>query len=263
MFQTIDTLTGFIQNLSECTSLGGYFIGTAYDGSKIFDTLSKVKQGHGDRLISSDGTKIWEVIRDYSEKITKFPATSHSLGRQILVYQESINQLIPEYLVNFEYFNTLMNIYGFAMVSSSDAENMSNGAIPSGDATFKELFERMSKPKPSQVRRNQKYKDSADMSADEKHISFLNRIVMYKKVRHVENPVIPQDDDNRDYENIEVNNVDNNGINDNTPTPSIVDNTISSGQVYETLSSKFIGVTTVLKEDTKFVARQNAKRNKK
>lgn len=264
MFQTIDTLTGFIQNLSECTSLGGYFIGTAYDGSKIFDTLSKVKQGHGDRLVSSDGTKIWEVIRDYSEKITKFPATSHSLGRQILVYQESINQLIPEYLVNFEYFNTLMNIYGFAMVSSSDAENMSNGAIPSGDATFKELFERMSKPNPSQFRRNQKYKDSADMSADEKHISFLNRIVMYKKVRHVENPTIPQDDDdNRDYENIQVNNIDNNEIDDNTPISPIVDNTISSGQVYETLSSKFIGVTTVLKEDTKFVARQNAKRNKK
>jgi hypothetical protein len=104
------------------------------------------------------------------------------------------------------------------------------------------------------------------MSADEKHISFLNRIVMYKKVRHVENPTIPQDDDNeRDYEIMEElnNNVDNNGVVDNTPTSSIVDNTISSGQIYETLSSKFVGVTVVLKEDTKFVARQNAKRNKK
>jgi hypothetical protein len=262
MFQTIDTLTGFIQNISECTALGGYFIGTAYDGSKIFNTLSKVKQGHGDRLVSSDGTKIWEVIRDYSENITNFPATSHSLGRQILVYQESINQLIPEYLVNFDYFNTLMNIYGFSMVSSHEAEQMSNGSIPSGDATFKELFERMTTPEPSQFKRNQKYKDAANMSEDEKHISFLNRIVMYKKVRHVENPNIPQDDSNQEYEIMkEVSNSVSNETNyiNHISSPTINDN-ILSGQINETILSKFIGITAELKEDTKFVARQNAKR---
>ena len=37
MFENASTLHKFLTNISECTKLGGYFIGTSYDGKKIFD----------------------------------------------------------------------------------------------------------------------------------------------------------------------------------------------------------------------------------
>ena len=42
-FQDKKTLNGFIRNVSECTKIGGYFIGGCYDGSKIFKSLKSVK----------------------------------------------------------------------------------------------------------------------------------------------------------------------------------------------------------------------------
>ena len=32
-------MISFVKNVSECTKLGGYFIGTTYDGKKIFQLL--------------------------------------------------------------------------------------------------------------------------------------------------------------------------------------------------------------------------------
>ena len=33
------TLNGFLRNVSECCKVGGYFIGTSYDGTKVFRAL--------------------------------------------------------------------------------------------------------------------------------------------------------------------------------------------------------------------------------
>ena len=35
MFENKDTLNQFLINLAECTKLGGYLIGTSYDGEKV------------------------------------------------------------------------------------------------------------------------------------------------------------------------------------------------------------------------------------
>jgi hypothetical protein len=245
MFQSTSSLFEFVQNLSECTALGGHFIGTAYDGEKIFSILKSLQPGHGDRLVSPEGVKIWEVIRDYSETITEFPATSKSLGLQILVYQESINQLIPEFLVNFEYFDMVMRLYGFELITPSDIENISSGAISSGNATFGELFSNMTKTNQSQYKNSQKYKDARNMSAAEKHISFLNRIVMYKKIRHVDNPSIPHEDEEF--------------VVDDTPVPQ--DPPVK--QIGEKNWITPINMTVLLKEDTKFIQTRIKKKKTK
>ena len=36
-------LNGFIKNVKECTALEDYFIGTCYDGQKIFNMLNSLK----------------------------------------------------------------------------------------------------------------------------------------------------------------------------------------------------------------------------
>ena len=55
-------LKEFLKNVSECTKLGGYFIGTAYDGKLLFNLLKKQKMGEIIKIMKED-KKIWEVIK--------------------------------------------------------------------------------------------------------------------------------------------------------------------------------------------------------
>uniref|UniRef100_A0A6C0EQ15 mRNA (guanine-N(7))-methyltransferase n=1 Tax=viral metagenome TaxID=1070528 RepID=A0A6C0EQ15_9ZZZZ len=174
-----DTLQGFMRNLAECTKLNGYFIGTAYDGKLIFNMLKKVKTGESVQIIE-DGKKIWEVIKNYGAD--SFEDNSSSIGYKIGVFQESINQTITEYLINFDYFDRVMYDYGFKIISEDEAKDL---GLTSGTGLFSELFINMLE----EIKRN-KYKEkdygkSINMSEFEKKISFLNRFFVYKKIREV------------------------------------------------------------------------------
>jgi len=178
-FENPDTLRGFLKNVTECTKLNGYFIGTSYDGKSIFNELKKLKTGDSVQL-NEDGKKIWEIIKDYGSD--NFDDDSSSIGYKISVYQESINQYIYEYLVNYDYFDRLMDAYGFKLINKEEANEM---GLPSGSALFSELFINML----DELKRN-KFKadmfgDAPNMTTAEKKISFLNRYFVYKKVREV------------------------------------------------------------------------------
>ena len=178
-WETPTTLQGFMRNLSECTKLNGYFIGTAYDGKEIFKLLKKKEAGENVQIID-DGKKIWEIVKGY--KADTFEDDSSSIGYRIDVYQESINQLLPEFLVNFDYLNRIMEDYGFKLVDVDEAQNL---GLPSASGLFSDLFMAMIE----EIKRN-KYRENdlgnaAKMSEFEKKISFLNRYFVYKKVRHV------------------------------------------------------------------------------
>ena len=45
MFESQLSLHNFLRNVSETTKMGGYFIGTSYDGTAIFRMLAGKKQG--------------------------------------------------------------------------------------------------------------------------------------------------------------------------------------------------------------------------
>ena len=178
-FESPDSLLGFIKNVAQCTKLNGYFVGTSYDGKLIFNELKKFKKGESVQLYD-DGKKIWEIIKDYGSD--NFEDDSSSIGYKINVYQESINQYISEYLVNYDYFDRLMEAYGFKLISKEEANEM---GLPSGSALFSELFINML----DEIKRN-KFKatmfgEAPNMSSFEKKISFLNRYFVYKKVREV------------------------------------------------------------------------------
>ena len=178
-FETPDTLKGFLRNVTECTKLGGYFIGTCYDGNLMFKELSKIKTGESIQLVD-EGKKIWEVIKGYDADT--FDDNSSSIGYRIDVFQESINQYISEYLVNFDYFDRLMDSYGFKLIDREEAQEM---GLPEGSGLFSELFINML----DEIKRN-KYKEkmfgeAPNMTSFEKKISFLNRYFMYKKIREV------------------------------------------------------------------------------
>ena len=70
----------------------------------------------------------------------EFLANESCLGYQIDVYQESINKLIPEYLVHFKYFEKLMNLYGFTLLTSDELKKIqSKGSVGSFETLFKNM----------------------------------------------------------------------------------------------------------------------------
>jgi hypothetical protein len=178
-FENPDTLKGFMKNIAECTKHNGYFIGTCYDGKLVFNELKKTKTGDSIKIVE-EGRKIWEVTKGYGSD--SFDDDSSSIGYRIDVYQESINQTISEYLVNFDYLNRVMSAYGFEVVNREEAKDM---GLPDGSGLFSELFMNMLDEISKNKFKAKDYDQAAFMTSPEKKISFLNRYFVYKKIRTV------------------------------------------------------------------------------
>jgi hypothetical protein len=168
-----------MKNISECTKLNGYFIGTGYDGKVVFNELRKTVTGDSIKIME-DGKKIWEIVKGYNGDT--FADDSSSIGYRIDVYQESINQLISEFLINFDYLDRVMDAYGFQVISREEAHDL---GLPEGSGMFSELFINML----DEIKRNKftakNFESAPNMTKYEKKISFLNRYFVYKKIREV------------------------------------------------------------------------------
>ena len=164
-FENADTLQGFCRNAAECIKEGGYFIGTCYDGRKIFDSLKDKKRGESCCIVQDGDAKVWEIVKEYDSG--SFKADETSLGYAINVYQETINKYFREYLVNFDYFIRVMENYGFKPITNAEARDM---GLPSGIGNFKQLYD------------YRKY----HMTPSERYISFFNNYFIFKKIRKVD-----------------------------------------------------------------------------
>ena len=179
-FKNPTTFHQFLRNLAECTKLGGHFIGTCYDGETVFKLLKSSRKDDGVTIMKG-GRKIYEVIKKYDQ--SGFPDDDMSLGYPIHVYQESINQYIQEYLVNFPYFIRIMEDYGFVLATKDEARHM---GLPDGSAMFSELFNLMEGEVKRDSNKQANYRSAVFMSPEEKRISFMNRCFIFKKVRSVD-----------------------------------------------------------------------------
>jgi len=182
MFQNNETFYNFMRNVAECTKINGYFITTCYDGKTVFKMLNKKEQGESVEIYKDD-KKVWSVTKDYDG--ISFNDDDSSLGYQISVYQDSINQTLPEYLVNFDFLVLTMEKYGFILVPRDEAKML---GLPEGSGMFIDLYTTMM----DNIRRNPKsekdYGYASEMTKYEKDISFLNRYCVFKKIadRNVE-----------------------------------------------------------------------------
>jgi hypothetical protein len=184
-FENAKTLHSFLRNVADCTALGGYFIGTCYDGKKVFRLLRDKLVGEP-FVIHHEGYKVFEITKQYDE--TGFPENELSVGYAIDVYQESINKSFREYLVNIDYLVRLMDDYGFSLVPKHETEKM---GLPNGMGSFELLFRDME----NELRRGNpqdEYGTAMYMSEDEKLISFLNVYFVFRKTRTVNTAKITQ-----------------------------------------------------------------------
>ena len=178
-FENPETLNNFLRNVSECCKVGGYFIGTSYDGREVFRQLEDKEVGES-IFIHKNGVKMWEIKKQYNE--TEFPNNMSSIGYKIDVYQESINKTFSEYLVNYEYLIQLIENYGFTLVGRDEARSM---GLPNSIGNFDQLFyEMQSQIKSKRIKRADLF-SAPDMTPDEKKISFLNKYFVFKKIRDV------------------------------------------------------------------------------
>ena len=175
MFENKKTFYNFIRNISECTKLYGYFIATCYDGRTIFNMLKKKQEGES-KEIYIDDKKVWSITKSYDA--TTFDDNESCLGYKIDVYQDSINQTLPEFLVNFDFLTSTMDKYGFILATREEARQMK---LPEGSGMFSELFNAMENEVKRHPDKQNEYKDALNMREYEKDISFLNRFFIYKK----------------------------------------------------------------------------------
>lgn len=175
MFENKRTFYNFIRNVAECTKLYGYFIATCYDGRTIFNMLKRKQQGES-KEIYVDEKKVWSITKQYDA--TTFEDNESCLGYKIDVYQDSINQTLPEYLVNFDFLTSTMDKYGFSLVTREEAKQMK---LPEGSGMFSELFNAMENDVKRDPKKESDFKNALLMKDYEKEISFLNRFFIYKK----------------------------------------------------------------------------------
>jgi hypothetical protein len=182
MFENKHTFYNFMRNVAECTKEGGYFIGTCYDGKTIFNKLRTKSQGEGD-VIYHNEKKVWSITKDYDA--VSYEDNITSLGYKISVYQESINQTIPEFLVNFDFLVETMSNYGFRLLPRDDAKKI---GLPEGSGLFIEMYNKMMDEIKKFPKTEKEYGMAPSMMDYEKRISFLNRFFVFQKIatRNVE-----------------------------------------------------------------------------
>ena len=179
-FETQDILHNFLRNISENCKVGGYFIGTCYDGATIFEALEEKEKGESIAAYRHS-KKMWEIQKEYSS--ADFADNQTSVGYAINVYQESINKVFKEFLVNFTYLSYLLENYGFELITREEAQEK---GLPNATGLFSELFTFMEQQIERRLLKKVDVGRAENMSAEEKTVSFYNRYFIFKKKRHVE-----------------------------------------------------------------------------
>ena len=113
------TFDGFMRNVDENISKGGYFIATFYDGNKVYDLLQESDEDKVEYM-NDEGKLIYKIEKKYDDDIDfeyDKDDTSNMFGNIINVHMESIGQDITEYLVNLDFLIDAMKEKGLELVT--------------------------------------------------------------------------------------------------------------------------------------------------
>lgn len=172
-FENRDTLTTFLDNVAALCKPGGYFIGTCYDGQRVFDALRDKEVGDGISL-QEGGEVLVSITKDYESDT--FRADDSSLGYPITVTQESIGKPAREYLVNLEYLTKELRIRGLEPAPSTVTRSAGLGNSIDGFASvFNALKRQGGQLRPAE-------KEALQMGEAEKQLSFLNAYFVFQRM---------------------------------------------------------------------------------
>ena len=180
-FQDQTTLHGYLRNVSENCKVGGYLIGTCYDGKRLFKALSRKSKGESVFEMNDNlEGKMWDIRKDYDND--DFEDNDSSLGYEISVYMDTIGKRFTEFLVNFDYLNQIMENYGFVKAPVKDVKKM---GFDKSIGSFNDLFDKMEEDIESRKIKKADIGDALLISSKEKRLSYFNNYFIYKKVHSV------------------------------------------------------------------------------
>ena len=170
-FKSQETVQQFINNLKYTIKIGGYFIGTCYDGNRVLDLLInhqyeyKTRNNISIKLNNNDAEDTEDAEDaeddDTNSKLKKRYNTNIG-GVSIVVKETGFNDQ-EEYLVNFKLFDDLMKRNGFSKKNSTSFKNRHNFLVAEDQKT-------------------QEIEGCIMKDEEEKEISFLNERFMYEHV---------------------------------------------------------------------------------
>lgn len=180
-FENVTSLHAYLRNVSENCKVGGYLIGTCYDGKRIFRSLeNKSLKESIFEMNNNDEGKMWDIRKDYVED--DLEDNDSCLGYKISVYMDTIGKRFTEYLVNFDYLNQVIENYGFVQAPLNDIKKM---GFSKAIGSFGDLFTDMEEDIESNKIKKADVGDALLITSKEKRLSFFNNYFIYKKVHSV------------------------------------------------------------------------------
>ncbi len=169
-FESEITFRSMLQNINDNLKIGGYVMGTTFDGERIYDALKSTDTISGKNF---GGEIMWKIDKKYGTSKFGFTSKKGNFGKQIDVYIKTIGAVHPEYLVNFNYVDKMMEDYGFEKIFIKPFEEF-----------HKELMEGQNLMDLTEKELEKDVEAATKMSNDEKRFSFLSSGFMYKKVKN-------------------------------------------------------------------------------
>lgn len=173
-FESSNIFQGFLSNLRENIKREGYFIGTCYDGQRLFD-LMKGKQEieYKDKL----GNLVYKIKKQYDIESLQ----DNMFGNKIDVYMDSIGEEYSEYLVDFQEFVKIMKENGFELQKPTMKQEFDIFEGPLN--SFSTILEKLPQFK-SNKEFMKYYKESLDMLKNQELslLSSLNNFFIFQRV---------------------------------------------------------------------------------
>ncbi len=167
-FENEIRLRSLLQNANDNLKIGGYFIGTSFDGERVHQLLKGVNEVEGKTY---GGETLWKIQKKYSTTRMSFDSTKPNFGKQIDVLVKSIGNVHSEYLVNYNYLDAILEEYGFVKVM-----------VKPFSQYHEELLKGQYENSHENGDLNRNIDQAKKMSSEEQKFSFLNNAFVYKKV---------------------------------------------------------------------------------
>jgi hypothetical protein len=165
-FENADTLRGFMKNIADNLKVGGYFIGAAFDGEKVFNLLRTVSKG--DKVSGMEEQSVmWSITKGYDED--DIPDGEEGLGLAVDVEFVTIGATHREYLVPYPLLKKAMEAIGCEELSGED---LKKAALKQSSSTFDQSWEMAKKAGKNFV-----------MPGAVQQFSFLNRWFIFKRTK--------------------------------------------------------------------------------
>ena len=166
-FQAPEKLNGFLQNIADNLKIGGYFVGTNFDGEALFNMLNTTQKDK--TKTGMDGDKIlWEITKRY--ETSELPLDDSAFGMAVDVRLVSIGLTHTEYLVPWELLKEKMATIGCELLGKEELKKI---GLENSSAMYRKSYEMATKTKLG--------KDRYKMPSIVEDFSFLNRWYIFKR----------------------------------------------------------------------------------